>query len=483
MAYTHGVYIYENPTSLTAPVEGDSAIQVVVGTAPVNMAMDTAKAVNNPVIVYSFAEALQKLGYSDNFDRFTLCQSMDASFRVFNVAPVIFINVLDPEKHSHSEDIRLINLTGGKTLITREGILLPTVKVKKQQTDEGFLKVDEDYTLAFDNNGYVILSVMSRDITSLYVGYDYLDTDSVTELDIIGGYNTASGVYKGLELVDRIYPSLGVLPGQILAPGWSRLPAVNAVMTAKTTNINGSFKCTAVSDIDTSAAKTYDAVNMWKNQNGYADENMIACWPMAAVGGKRYHMSALWAALTAYLDATNESVPYKSPSNKGFRITGTVLEDGSEVYLDQVQGNYLNSIGVCTAINMNGWKSWGNNTSIYPSVTDVKDRFIAVRRMFNWWGNSFILSYFQKVDDPMDYRLIESVVDSENIRANGYQARGMIASGKIEFRADQNPLTDILNGRIHFLQKLALFTPAETIVNTLEFDPYALQGALTGGDM
>jgi uncharacterized protein len=77
--------------------------------------------------------------------------------------------------------------------------------------------------------------------------------------------------------------------------------------------------------------------------------------------------------------------------------------------------------------------------------------------------------------------LIESVVDSENLRANGYKARGQIAGASIEFRKDMNPETDILNGKITFIQKIAAFPPAENIVNILEFDPNILTNALFGG--
>ena len=40
MAYQHGITVLEQATSLTAPIKGDSAIQVVFGTAPINLAED-----------------------------------------------------------------------------------------------------------------------------------------------------------------------------------------------------------------------------------------------------------------------------------------------------------------------------------------------------------------------------------------------------------------------------------------------------------
>ena len=147
--------------------------------------------------------------------------------------------------------------------------------------------------------------------------------------------------------------------------------------------------------------------------------------------------------------------------------------------MDIAQANLLNGNGVCTAINLNGWRSWGNNTSIYPSNTDVKDRFIPVRRFFTWWSNTFIQTYFQKVDNPMNRRLIDAIIDSENIRANGYVARNMLAGASIAFYESENPITDLINGTIRFHQYLTPYPPAETIENTLEFDPTMLQSALS----
>jgi phage tail sheath protein len=173
-------------------------------------------------------------------------------------------------------------------------------------------------------------------------------------------------------------------------------------------------------------------------------------------------------------------VPFVGPSNKLLKITSTVLEDGTEIYLDQLKANLLNSQGVITAINISGWRLWGNRTSIYPASTDIKDCFIPVRRMFDWQGNTFINTYFQKVDDPMNKRLIEAVVDSENIRLNGLKARGQIADARIEYREDLNPQTSLLDGKITFKQYYTPFPPAECITNILEYDPDALAASLAG---
>ena len=196
----------------------------------------------------------------------------------------------------------------------------------------------------------------------------------------------------------------------------------------------------------------------------------------------QFAYSAIMGALIAYTDAENDDVPNLSPSNKLLGVSGTVLEDGTEVILDQIQANVINGQGIVTAINVNGWRSWGNNTAIYPASTDPKDRWISCRRFFSWWGNSFILTYFQKVDSPANYRLIESIVDTENIRGNSYVAQGKCAGCRIEYNANDNPITDLLNGKIQFKQWLAPYTPAEDIFNVLEFDPDMIEAALSGGE-
>lgn len=71
---------------------------------------------------------------------------------------------------------------------------------------------------------------------------------------------------------------------------------------------------------------------------------------------------------------------------------------------------------------MNGFRLWGNRTCAYPGNTDPKDSFFSCRRYMSWRANSFILTYFQKVDSPLNKRLIEAIVDSENVRGNGYVA-------------------------------------------------------------
>ena len=488
MPYNHGVYNQEQETSLTTPIQGTAGLQVIFGTAPIHLAEDPAAAVNKPVVCYSFAECQQAMGYSDDFENFTLCQSMDACFRVFNVAPIILVNVLDPSKSSHTTQNaeEECAVADGAVAYAKQFVLLDTIVVKNA---DATLVAGSDYVATHAEDGTVTITILSeaaKEAETLKVASTSLKPDGVTAADIVGGVDALTGKETGLELVRQIYPRFGMTPGILLAPGWSHNPTVAAALQAKTEGINGNFDCVTYLDISTDpeedGAEVYTDVKTAKEALGATSPHAAALWPMGAVGDKVYYLSAMFAALTAYTDAGNSDVPYESPSNKDLKITKTVLKDGTEVLLDQQQANdLLNANGVITAINANGYKAWGNNTAAYPSTTDPKDRWLAVRRFFDWDGNNFILTYFQKVDKPGDTRLIQSIVDSQNIIGNGYVARDYCAGYRTEFKSDENPITNLLDGHLTVHTYLAPYIPAEYIENIREYDTEALEAALTGG--
>lgn len=480
MPYEHGIRIKENPTSITAPVLNEGGVPVVFGTAPVNMLANPAAAVNKPILAKSFAEAKDALGYSSDYDSFTLCEAMDAFFKVYGVGPVVLVNVLDPETHKAALTEQ-VTITNKKGTFTAKNVILNGLVLKNGNTN---LVTETDYTLAFDEDGTLKVTILSDSTITTVSATGYkLDLTGLSASNIIGSYNAATGAETGFEVLRQVYPKLGVVPGLLLAPGWSDNATVGQALIAKCTEINGAFSCECVLDLDCKTTTVYTGVEQSKQTAGYVSERAICVWPMAkALGGRVFHMSTLYAALCVYTDITNGNVPSLSPSNKELKISATVLGTAGnpEISLDTVQANALNSIGVVTAINVNGFKAWGNNTACFPGNTDPKDRWISCRRFFSWWGNSFIQTYFNKVDDPANFRLIESIVDSENVRGNALVSQGKCAGIKMIYSREDNPIAGVMNGRIVFRQHLAPYTPAEDIVNTLEFDVSMIEAELGG---
>lgn len=475
MAYKHGVYIYEQPTSLTPPSEASAGLPVVFGTAPVNLVKEGK--VNEPVLLYSYKEAVETFGYSKDWKKYTLCEFMKSHFALFNVTPVVFINVLNPEVHKTEVASKEITITKKIGIIKDEGILLDSIVIK---SGVDTCLVGTDYTAAFDSNGNTVITIKDggKLISSptVTLTYNKLDPSKITNDDIIGGIDIVTGKSEGLELVNQVFPRFRLIPGQIIAPGFSKYPNVAAVMDAKSENINGHFKCISLADIDTTKAKKYSDVAAWKENNNYVSSQQVVCWPLVKLEDEVFHLSTQLAGDICKTDGLNEDIPYVSPSNNKLNINGLVIEGGEEVILAPDTAAYLNGQGIVTALNfIEGWKAWGNRTGAYPGNSDPKDTFIPVRRMLNWIANTLVLTFWQKVDNPMNKRLVESVIDSANMWLNGLRARGFILGGRVEMLLSENPLTDLMDGTVKFHLYVTPPSPAREIDFILEYDPQYLK--------
>ena len=476
----HGVFIMEEATALTVPISGASAVQVVIGTAPVNMADNPSEMVNVPVFAEKPVDAMAALGFCKDF-RFTLCQTMYATSNIYQVSPVVYINVLDPAKHKKDLEETKADVSTLRAVVEVPGILREGLVVK---AEEEALVLNTDYTVEYEADGSLVVNLIAggagENAAEISVSGQVLDPEAVTKDDIIGAYDPTTGKDTGMEVIRQVYPKFGVVPSLGLAPGYSQIPEVGIALSAKMANINGVFKGIALLDLDTEKARKYTDCKEVKESSGFTSEFCCTLWPCFRVGELIFAASAIVGALVSYADASNDDVPYISPSNKILGVTGTCLLDGTEVVLDQDQGSTLNTYGVTTAFNSNGWRLWGNYTGAFPSSGDAKDIWFSTRRMFNWQGNTFIQTYFSKVDDPMNPRLVESIVDSENIRCAAF-APDKWAGASIEYLPEDNPTTDILAGKMTFRQHIAPYTPAQEITNILNYDTEMLASALTGG--
>lgn len=480
--YRHGAYVHEVSSTIAVPQKIETGLHVVFGTAPIHQTANPTQKVHKLILVTTYEEAVEQLGYSEDYGKYTLCQVMDAYFKHFAVGPIVLCNVLDSTKHKKENAEKEYQVVEKQIMLTEADVLPSSLVVKK--TDDTVLASGTDYITSFQEDGSLMITLLGTAATEavLKVTSTSLNPEAVTEADVIGGVDVDSGKETGMELIRRVYPTYGRFPGYIMAPGWSHRKNVAAVMAAKCKDINGLFRCECLIDLDTGAAPKYTDCEKVKEDNGFLGETMIILWPMARLGGKIYHYSAIYGAMTAWVDAQNDSVPSVSPSNIPLNIDAAVLADGTVVDLDHPEANTLNGAGIVTILNNGGLRSWGNNTAAYPQVTETKDRWINCRRAFSWWGNSFIVACRDRIDQPANRVLIESLIDSENIRGNSYVQQGKFAGARMGFHEEDNTTEDLLEGHITVRQYLAPFTPAEHIENILSFDHTLLENALGGAE-
>lgn len=480
--FLHGVYTSEQATSLVSPVRVDSAVVFAVGTAAVHKAEKAY--VNVPRLYYSYDEFVQEMGWdADNFADFSLQQLAYSHFALYGVSPLVCVNVFDPDKHK--SEVTNEQVAFSTSLLDKDTASLAhggvaQVTVSSEQDGGGTVYVEgDDYTL--DAVSGTLVRSEDGDIAeggTVYVSYVYADVAKVTSDDVIGGVEAETGKSTGFELVNEVYPRFGLVPSILLSPKFCEDPSVAIIMAAKCDGINDLFKAICVVDVPTSgenAVTKYTDVTSYKNSHNLTDELMMVCWPKVMFNEQEYSLSTHMAGAIAKNDSDHGGIPYASPSNKRLEITscGYMDEDGvwQEVWLDLVKGNYLNGQGICTVSNFNGgMKSWGGRMACYPSNTDPKDCQDAIRRFFNWYQATFILTYFIKVDEPMTKRLIQTILKSEQNVLDGYTSREIILGGTISFDEADNPTTDLMDGIMRFRTRITPPPAARDIEDTFEFD-------------
>ena len=473
-----GIHVYEKATAVAIPVVADVGIPFVVGLAPVHTAAKPAKA-NVPVLCTSWDEAVEKLGFSYDWKKYTICEFIYSHFQLFGCQPVIFCNVLDTDTMKNTMEAEEYEVSDHKITLPFDTIAagLKVSVPGDGGTEPTELKPDEDYTVLYDeDDGVCIVELLSSgsaySAAKLSVSGSTVDPSAVATTDVV----------SGLGVIDACMSMVGVIPDLICAPGFSHLSVVAAIMATKAAGINGLFRAKALVDVDCGAdgVTEYSALTPWKNKNNMVDENQILCWPMVKLGDYQFHMSTQLAGLMAKVDTDNAGVPYESPSNKNYKLDGCCLKDGTEVNLTFEQSNIIAGYGIVTALNFMsmGWTCRNNYTACYPANTDVKDQFIPVSRMFDFVGNTLIRTFWSKLDKPMNRRLIDTIIDTCNIWLNGLVSQEYLLGARAEYLEEENSLVDLMAGILHIHIYITPPSPMQECDFTLEYDTNYVTSAL-----
>lgn len=479
-----GVHVYEKATSVQTPKVATVGIPFVVGTAPVQSAAKPAKS-NVPVLVTSWDEAVEKLGFSYDWESYTLCEFMYSHLQLFGAQPVIFCNINDPASMKREEAAADYTVADHRVAVSVDAIA-DTIKVSVAEgageaATTRALERDTDYSILYDRDDtdtYVCIVELledgsAYDAETVSVAYSAADPKTATVADVV----------DGVAQVDACLTAVGLVPDLVAAPGWSHNTVVAAVMATKAAAINGLFKGKAVIDADSGedGVTEYSQISGYKNKNNFVDVDQILCWPMVQLGDYRFHLSTQLCGLMATVDAGNRGIPYESPSNKNLKMDACVLADGTPVNLTWNQVDLIaGSWGVVTAVNFldSGWVAKGNYTACYPGNTDVKDQFIPVSRMFDFIGNTLIRTFWSKLDKPMTPALRDSILQTCNIWLGGLTGGGYLYGARAEMLAEENPLTSLLDGIITLHIYNAPPVPAQEIDFILEYDVSYMETAL-----
>jgi len=463
----HGVNVQELATSISSPSVAPVGIPFVIGASPVQSATAPVAA-GEPVLVRNWNEAVAALGYSDDWEKYNLCEFMFSHFRLFERSPVIFCNLLDVKTMSATVAAADVTITDNRAELPGDAIL--DSLVVKASASGAALEAGTDYEPYFLNEVLVIEFLSGGS----HFGED---TANVEYKKVTPEAVTNNVVSAGMENIERCLSTTGIVPDLICAPKYSTDPTVAAIMAAKC-KINGLFGAKALVDLNTvgsSGAKTYQEALVLKKSTNINDKNQIVCWPMLGNGGRVFHMSTQLAGVIAAVDTSNDGIPYESPSNKPYIADSIILADGTPITLTHPQANIVEGRGIVTALRfINGLVVWGNYTACFPENTDVKDFYISINRMFDWVGNTVVRTHWRTLDRPMIPRIVDSIVDGTNIWLNGLTGGGFLLGARVVLDSE-NTLEDLMKGIIRIRIFMTPPPPLKEINFLLEYDlsPFA----------
>ena len=454
MSYKHGAYGEITSSKVTDANQSD-VVAAYIGTAPINLIRGYAEKnlVNMPIKVANMSDTQSKLGYSNDWEAFTLCEAFAEHFdnTVSNVGPIYVVNVLDPDSHRSAEKTtKELSFTSKRTEFESSDIILDTFAIADKV--EGV-----DYSLEYNfAKGTVVVKLLAETAeTAIQCSYNTVDASKVEESDIIG-QTTADGEYTGLHAMKLIYQHHNAVLNLLAAPGWSQIPAVYAAMVNIVQKLNGHWDGFVNADIpledDSGAIDTIEKALAWKEANGYTSEFSKVYWPMIKDGrGRVFHLSAVGQATMLRVDLSHDGVPFESPSNKEIMATTQFFgETAKNKGFDQQTANTLNEKGVTTACFWGGqWVLWGPHTAAYEynGSMDARAIFDVNIRMLMCITNRFQLDHGTKIDQPMTPQDKDTILNEEKQKLDTLCGIGaLIGSPSVAFLETENPENDIMNG-------------------------------------
>jgi hypothetical protein len=446
----HGISIIENPTPGTAIRPTEAVVPFVVGVAPIQhlAVADRVGKTNRPIVIRSLPEFYTKFGIHPFVDEPTMNQdraqienlySLTAFAKVYfgqyGASPVVFVNTFECDAAIVPND---------------------------------FIGQDWDFVA---EEAWWMTNVQDP----LFITGSPIDT--------LVGTDDGNGNRTGLQLISEVYPLTGLVPNAVsLLGNWNNasVSAEDLVLVAlpriKDINGVGGFKAVLFADygdmigsdtvkyypyFDANTPSLLDAGTIINAKTPFSDPHLVICGDGLIDDAQLVpeRLSVHLLGIMANLAADNGDVPYISPSNKTLRSTKTP----TKVHTEQ-EWELLNGAGIVTFHRLaTRFVPWGNTTSAYPEILDLKDRFIANRFFANWLENTIYVLLLPFVDQPINRNLVETVITRLDLMLSGLRAGEALLGANVSFLPEDNPAVDLQQGIIRLRIDYLSPPPAENI--------------------
>lgn len=300
-----------------------------------------------------------------------------------------------------------------------------------------------------DQTGAMIVVVRVAEGVASGEGNEAITAAEATITNIIGSVS-ANGEYSGVYAFLAAKSKLGLSPKILCAPGFSAQEVVTELIS-----IAGRLRAIIVTDCpaDATNAELLQFVSDCASARVYAVYPEVINTNNVAVPASPYV-----AGVIARTD--NENGFWVSPSNKSINgIVGLSKPIDFALGDSSCRANYLNEKNITTIINQNGYKLWGNRST----VNEGAYKFLCVRRTADVISDSILQAHLWAVDRNIVKNYLTDVTENVNAFLANLKAQGAILAGKCVPNGELNTSANISEGKVYFDFEFTPAYPAEQV--------------------
>ena len=280
-------------------------------------------------------------------------------------------------------------------------------------------------------------------------GNEAITAAEATINNVIGSVS-GNGEYNGVYSFLASKSMLGVTPRILCAPGFSTAEVVTELNI-----IAGRLRAIVVADCP--ANETNE--NLIRFVSDCASERIYAVYPQV-INTKNavVPVSPYVAGVIAKTD--NDEGFWVSPSNKAINgIIGLSKPIDFTLGDSSCRANYLNEQKIATIINQNGYKLWGNRSTVGEGAY----QFLCVRRTADVISESILQSHLWAVDRNIVKNYLTDVTENVNAFLATLKSQGAILAGKCVANKELNTAQNISEGKVYFDFEFTPAYPAEQV--------------------
>lgn len=280
-------------------------------------------------------------------------------------------------------------------------------------------------------------------------GNEAITAAEATINNVIGSVS-GNGEYSGVYSFLASKSILGVTPRILIAPGFS----VNEVIT-ELISIADRLRAIIVADCPANETNS----NLISFVDAGASSRVYAVYP-EVINTKNATVPASSYVAGVIARTDNDEGFWVSPSNKSINgIIGLSKPIDFTLGDSSCRANYLNEQKIATIINQNGYKLWGNRSTVGEGAY----QFLCVRRTADIISDSILQSHLWAVDRNIVKNYLTDVTENVNAFLATLKSQGAILAGKCVANKELNTAQNISEGKVYFDFEFTPAYPAEQV--------------------